>query len=179
MSYFSEQSLSETMKYIYFSHRGRISSSTFITYVAFLFFLSAISYFILLPICVFLPTAMKLLAIIGYVVALTYSTFMLFVKRLHDLNHSGWFSLILYLPVVNFFLLLYLAFRRGLPVENQFGYPSSYQPSRLFSIAGYLTFTAIMLAMAIQILLLPLFFLKPPAEINKSSSSIQEPTQTK
>jgi uncharacterized membrane protein YhaH (DUF805 family) len=43
------------------------------------------------------------------------------IKRLHDINLTGVFSIILLFPIVNFFLLLKLLFQRGTPYKNKFG----------------------------------------------------------
>ena len=47
--------------------------------------------------------------------------FMLIIRRLHDLNHSGWWSLLAFVPLVNFILAIYLTFFRGTVGENRFG----------------------------------------------------------
>jgi uncharacterized membrane protein YhaH (DUF805 family) len=46
--------------------------------------------------------------------------FSLHVRRLHDVNMSGWFSLLLIVPVVNLFLLVIL-FRKGEKTANKYG----------------------------------------------------------
>jgi len=45
------------------------------------------------------------------------------VRRLNDLNQSGWLSLLLLVPLVNFFLGLYLLFGRGTDGINRYGAP--------------------------------------------------------
>lgn len=43
------------------------------------------------------------------------------MRRLHDTNRSGWWVLLYYIPIANFFLLASMA-RRGQPGENEYGY---------------------------------------------------------
>lgn len=57
-----------------------------------------------------------LTAIIG--MAWVVSFFSLLVRRVHDLNLSGWFSLVFFIPI---FGLLYLLFAGGTNGANQYG----------------------------------------------------------
>ena len=45
------------------------------------------------------------------------------VRRLNDLDRSGWFSLLMFIPLVNFFVALYLIFGRGTDGVNNYGAP--------------------------------------------------------
>ena len=42
-------------------------------------------------------------------------------QRLHDLNRSGWYGLLLLVPVINIGLLLILIFKAGDPAPNRYG----------------------------------------------------------
>ncbi len=44
------------------------------------------------------------------------------IKRLHDTNHSGWYFLLLIVPLVNLYLT-YLLFSAGSNKENRYGLP--------------------------------------------------------
>lgn len=61
----------------------------------------------------------------GLVLLLLYSYFItiLMIQRLHDLNHSGWISLLSLIPVINLILMLYLFLARGTPQLNDYGLP--------------------------------------------------------
>lgn len=68
-----------------------------------------------------LSSPVIILFIFLYGVAIYFS--MVFtIRRLHDRNHSGWFSLLL-VPVVNILFALYLLFAPGDQQANQFGQP--------------------------------------------------------
>ncbi|MBQ8418643.1 MAG: DUF805 domain-containing protein, partial [Phascolarctobacterium sp.] len=43
------------------------------------------------------------------------------VRRCHDLDRSGYWGLLVLIPVVNFFFLLYLLFAKGTEGWNQYG----------------------------------------------------------
>lgn len=50
------------------------------------------------------------------------------IKRLHDLNKSGWLYIIGFIPIVGFFFSLYLIFWKGDTGDNQYGAPNSGSP---------------------------------------------------
>ena len=46
---------------------------------------------------------------------------LLTIRRLHDVDNSGWFYLIMLIPVINLIFLIYLLFKKGTPGPNRFG----------------------------------------------------------
>lgn len=54
-------------------------------------------------------------------VLLVPAIFVLVVRRLNDLDRSGWISLVLLIPLLNVALSLYAAFARGSAGANRFG----------------------------------------------------------
>jgi hypothetical protein len=68
-----------------------------------------------------------LVFVIVYLVLVVYG-WSLYIRRWHDLGHSGWMSLLQLIPVVNFFVLLYLIFAKGDEGANQYGLPNTTQP---------------------------------------------------
>ena len=146
MSYYdySGQSFSEVVRNTYFNHRGRLSPQVFVVAMAFLVLAMATAHFVLYPMCALLPSAIKGFVIIGYIFTLIYSLFVLVIKRLHDLNHTGWFSLFIYTPFLNLLFLLYLIFKHGDTTENKFGHPSSYSPPKIIMLVSYSFFIVFM-----------------------------------
>src|SRR3989339_379580 len=45
----------------------------------------------------------------------------LLIRRLHDINASGWFTLLLFVPLVNIILPIFLFFKKGTEGSNQYG----------------------------------------------------------
>jgi uncharacterized membrane protein YhaH (DUF805 family) len=45
------------------------------------------------------------------------------VRRLHDINKSGWFFLFWFIPIVGWIFLLIWYCRKGDPISNRFGEP--------------------------------------------------------
>lgn len=52
---------------------------------------------------------------------LIYLNIVLVVRRLHDLNKSGWMGLLLFIPVVQFFFMIYLLLASGTTGPNEYG----------------------------------------------------------
>lgn len=50
-----------------------------------------------------------------------YFIFVLSIRRLHDLNQTGWLSLLFLVPLVNFIFGLYLVFAKGTAGPNTYG----------------------------------------------------------
>lgn len=43
------------------------------------------------------------------------------VKRCHDLGRSGYFALLLFVPIINFFVIVYIYFFKGQLKDNKYG----------------------------------------------------------
>ena len=50
-----------------------------------------------------------------------YFLWVITIRRLHDMNRSGWFSLFFLLPILNVLLSLYLLFGSGSTGSNRYG----------------------------------------------------------
>ncbi|ENW94058.1 DUF805 domain-containing protein [Acinetobacter dispersus] len=62
------------------------------------------------------------LFIIIYVAVLYYS-FIFSIRRLHDRNQTGWLSLLMLIPLVNFLFFIYLSCAKGDESSNNYGSP--------------------------------------------------------
>lgn len=51
----------------------------------------------------------------------TAAAIIMTVRRLHDLDRTGWLSILILVPFLNFFFALYLIFAGGTPQANRFG----------------------------------------------------------
>lgn len=70
--------------------------------------------------------AQNLQAVFGLLFGIIYITAFVFVislfkRRLNDINASGWFSLVMFIPLLNFILFLVLLFMPGTNTSNRFG----------------------------------------------------------
>jgi len=59
----------------------------------------------------------------GVIVFIFYmvGSYMLIIRRLHDLNKSGWFCLIALVPYINILFSIYVLFFKGTDGPNQYG----------------------------------------------------------
>ena len=55
------------------------------------------------------------------VLASFFGSICITVRRLHDLNKSGWFSLVSFIPYVNFIFALYVLLAKGTDGVNKYG----------------------------------------------------------
>jgi uncharacterized membrane protein YhaH (DUF805 family)/Tfp pilus assembly protein PilE len=65
-------------------------------------------------------TAGLIIMIPVYIVMIVYS-FILIIQRLHDLNKSGWMSLLMLVPLANIYLFILIIFFKGTPGRNDYG----------------------------------------------------------
>jgi uncharacterized membrane protein YhaH (DUF805 family) len=55
---------------------------------------------------------------LSFILVGIYTTIVGYIRRWHDLGRSGWMTLLLLIPFVNFFVFLYLLFAPGIAQEN-------------------------------------------------------------
>lgn len=116
------------------SHRGRFGRLSYIAWHSFLnivAFLAALSLSIIFGIFSlstyswdYLGTAIFEIANWGsllFVLAYFYFSFVITIRRLHDLNLSGWWSLLSLIPLLNIFFFIYLLCRSGDSFYNTYG----------------------------------------------------------
>ncbi len=66
------------------------------------------------------PNSFIMIVILFYIPIIA-AAFIMAKRRLNDLDKSGWLSLLLLVPLVNFFLAIYLLFGPGSPGSNSYG----------------------------------------------------------
>jgi len=57
-----------------------------------------------------------------YILAVIIPGFAVAVRRLHDVGKSGWFSLIILIPIVGIIWLFILLCKKGIDGENKYGF---------------------------------------------------------
>lgn len=77
-----------------------------------------------------------------------YATIVCPKRRLHDLNLSGWYVLLMLIPLVNFIFTLYLIFAPGSQGSNQYGYPP--RPNRTVHYFGAFVFIVLISIVTIR-----------------------------
>ena len=96
-----------------FSFKGRRNRKSYILFVLAVAVLSAISNII------FIEIAPVLVLIIF--IPLTIAQLAVTTQRLRDTDHTGWWVLLGFIPIINLILGLYLLFKKGTEGNNRFG----------------------------------------------------------
>ena len=153
---------------IYFSHRGRLSRSCYICATVCFTLFSLPSALVLVGLCnLLLPGLIKIFVMFVYVFFLLYSAYILIVKRLHDLDRSGWLALVVFVPYINILFYLWLLLGGGSRGGNRFGPPCAYRPPTLLARACYLV-------AALWVVSWSLFLPKNPFVATTNPKSVQE-----
>ena len=76
------------------------------------------------------------LSVLLYLPLLVFS-FVLAKRRFNDTNRSGWLSLLLWIPLLNFFVSLYLVFAAGTEGANDYG-PAPSPNSTIVKVVGFI-----------------------------------------
>ena len=116
------RSFKEKIKDVFFNPRGRFSRETFLVTFAGLMLFTAITSPLLYKMCrLFLPTIIINLLMVAYVVYIIYATVVLCIKRLHDLNLTGWISILSLLYPLSLLFFAYLCIKKGNDESNNYG----------------------------------------------------------
>ncbi len=93
--------------------------------------------------------SMLTVGIINFLITLPLSVIgiLFMIRRLHDLNWSGWVAITYFIPLVNLVMFLILVFMRGTPEANKYG-PPRQPPSKLKTIVALILPAISILAIA-------------------------------
>lgn len=116
----------ETLLEKYFTYQGRINRKRFIFSLLKIFVANFLVAFVISFISLLigivsdadgsLKTLSSLLS-----APFTVAGVMLSIRRWHDTNHSGWWLLIGFIPIINLYALYMLYFKKGTEGPNDFG----------------------------------------------------------
>jgi uncharacterized membrane protein YhaH (DUF805 family) len=102
-----------------FEYDGRTSKAEFLC-MGFICLNGMAIFYKLLPALYPNPT-FELISIFLFNICIFFPSLSISVRRLHDLDYSGWFVLIAFIPIVNLILQLFLLFKRGNKDINKYG----------------------------------------------------------
>ena len=116
----------ETLMEKYFTYQGRINRKRFIFRSLAVIIASGVFSFIAGFILVLLGIVSnneESLETVGSLLGLPFSiaAIMLSIRRWHDTNHSGWWFLIGFIPIINLYAIYMLYFKKGTDGTNDFG----------------------------------------------------------
>ena len=110
-------------KELFFTSKGRLNRKSYIYRSIFL----SLVLFVVQGVLTFAANTIGALELLFAVVAFGFSLFgfvsniMMGVRRLHDLDLSGWWMLLLCVPLINLFFAIYIYFFKGTEGPNQYG----------------------------------------------------------
>lgn len=122
----------QTIWQVLFSAKGRVNRQKLIlvtlAYSVFIMFLLVMSGIFGsmameeegLSFSAFMSVVIGILTFVSYI-PFVWSSIVLQIKRWHDLDKSGWFVLLGFVPVVNLICMVFLLFIKGTDGTNQFG----------------------------------------------------------
>ena len=101
----------------FFSFEGRLNRQPYIQSILVIWVVSALSTWMVQS-----SSSMLVALLTGIIsIAMAVAAISLGVRRLHDLDKSGWWLLISIIPLVGFLFQLYLLFAKGTEGYNSFG----------------------------------------------------------
>ena len=102
--------------------KGRIGRIRYLAYTFGLTLLIGLAIALLMGLLSKISEALAMLAFILYI-PMIGASLVVAARRLNDLGHTGWLSLLTLVPLLNFFFGLWLVFGAGNPGANQYGPP--------------------------------------------------------
>ena len=108
-----------------YTTQGRLNRLAYLKYMIILALVAGLSTFVMSSMATFLTgdpngALVKMITLI-WAVAAGAGNFMLMIRRLHDLNKSGWFALLAIVPVIGMIFSVYLFCAAGQVGWNQYG----------------------------------------------------------
>ena len=109
----SEEINPNLLNFIFLSWEGRITRKTYWLYFLPIALIFGINEFYFSTVNVYLEAI--------FMIVILYPSMMINIKRCHDLDRSGYFSLLLFIPGVNLWPLIELGFYKGSRNINRYG----------------------------------------------------------
>lgn len=118
------------LKEKFLTFKGRLNRKAYFIRMFYLNVVNFILYFLTTFICTLADVSEEVTLIVPaliIIVVMLIPGSSLVIRRLHDLDKSGWFYLIMCVPIVNFYVLYLLFIEDGTHGENRFGAEYHYQ----------------------------------------------------
>ena len=109
------------VKEILFSFKGRINRAKFLIYMFFIQLLFIMFVFLIYYFYKYnLSIVSEILSIVASIFGI-WTSLALYIKRWHDLDKSGWWILLIFIPIINLLVFIYLSIKKGTEGSNRFG----------------------------------------------------------
>lgn len=111
----------QSLKELFFTYEGRLNRKRYFLRGLVIGLVGAVLIYLMTVAAV--STENVLVAFADFVIyaIIAVSSFMLSIRRLHDMGKPGWWVLILFVPVVGVILSLVMLFKKGTEGPNEYG----------------------------------------------------------
>ena len=166
-----KESIYSEIKSVFFNAEGRLSREAFIVAFSLLSLLSIVGTPLIYLLGDFIiPGFLTGLIVFVYSLYLLYATFVVCIKRLHDLNLTGWLSILILAIPLSVLFIAYLVIVKGKRGENQYGEPiNTVHPPTLLK-ASYV----FLIGYGIFIFIMGVAFIKGVKTARKAEKRIQK-----
>lgn len=108
---------------LFFTSKGRLNRKSYIYRNFFMSFVLNIIRIVLAVLAAYIDSLELLFTVLLYVLGIFgfAASIMILTRRLHDLDKSGWWMLLLIVPLVNIFFYIYILFFKGTEGPNRYG----------------------------------------------------------
>lgn len=124
-----------------FAYSGRVNRMRFFTYLSLVNLVGMFVSLVVMGILSVISPALGVAAYFLIVLALMVYSFSPYIRRLHDFGMSGWWTLMMFVPLANIVFILMMLFRRGDSGANAYGLPNP--PNEGGIVAGFWTAIAL------------------------------------
>ncbi len=139
----------ETYMPTMFQLKGRIGRVRYIAYAMGMTIIFGLVIAVVMGLLTMLSPSLALVGMVLYIPMLVLGV-MLAIRRFHDLGKSGWYALLIIIPIVNFFISLWLIFGAGSPAANQYGLPPAKNTKGVILLACLTPVVSIAFVLAMQ-----------------------------
>lgn len=112
-----------------FKANGRFGRAAYVVYSIGFTILLMVIFSAVSAVTALLGEAVMFIGMAVMYVAMLYFSFVFLIRRLHDLNWSGWLSILTIIPLVNLAIYIPALFFRGTEGANDYGPPRRYVKS--------------------------------------------------
>ncbi len=132
-----------------FQMKGRIGRVRYIGYAMGMTIIFGLVMALVMGLLTMLSPTLGLVGMVLYIPMLVLGV-ILAIRRFHDLGKSGWFALLIIIPIVNFFVSLWLIFGAGSPAANGYGLPPAKNTKGVILLACLTPVVSIAFIVAMQ-----------------------------
>lgn len=111
----------QSLKELFFTYEGRLNRKRYLLRGLALGLVGFLVFYLMTAAAFMTENVLVAFADVVVYAIIFVSSFMLSIRRLHDMGKPGWWVLILFVPVVGIILSLVMLFKKGTEGDNEYG----------------------------------------------------------